>query len=92
MIESGKRKPSPDVLSHLANRLGTTEDYLLTGRDPGIETHLRLDTERARLSVHQGRAADALLVLQDIIDQARKAVLYEIEAGALDRKDRLRYR
>ena len=84
MIEGGKRKPSPDVLSHLANRLGTTEDYLLTGRDPGIETHLRLDTERERLAVHQGRANGALPVLQEIIARARRAYLHEIEAGALE--------
>lgn len=84
MIESGKRRPSPDVLSYLADRLGTTEDYLLTGRDPGIETRLRLDTERARLAVHQGRAAAVLPELAGIIERARRADLSEIEADALE--------
>ena len=82
MIEAGKRRPSPDVLSHLAHRLGTTEDYLLTGRDPGVETHLRLETEQARLAVHQGRAESALSRLERIIDRARKADLLETEAIA----------
>lgn len=86
MIEGGKRKPSPDVLSYLAHRLGTTEDYLLTGRDPGIETRLRLDTERVRLAVHQGVPDSVLPQLDEIIDSARRSDLSAVVASALEVK------
>lgn len=82
MIESGKRRPSAEILSYLADRLGTTEDYLLTGRDPGIETKLRLDIEQARLAVHQGRASDVIPALEKIIETARRSDLVETEAVA----------
>lgn len=86
MIENGKRRPSPEVLAFLAERLGTTEDYLLTGRDPGIETALHLETEQLRVTVHQGRAADVLDRLDAIVDTAHRADLPDVEATALEVK------
>lgn len=86
MIENGKRRPSPEVLAYLAERLGTTEDYLLTGRDPGIETSLLLDTEHLRVAVHQGRGADVLDRLDAIVETSHRADLTDIEATALEVK------
>ncbi len=86
MIENGKRRPSPEVLAFLAERLGTTEDYLLTGRDPGIETSLHLETEQLRVAVHQGRATDVLDRLGEIVDTARRADLTDVESTALEVK------
>jgi len=33
LIEGGKRRPSPAVLAVLAERVGTSVEFLLTGRD-----------------------------------------------------------
>jgi transcriptional regulator with XRE-family HTH domain len=34
-LERGISAPRPDLLSRIAEALGTTADYLLTGREPG---------------------------------------------------------
>ncbi|MBF8186621.1 helix-turn-helix domain-containing protein [Nonomuraea sp. K274] len=60
LIESGRRRPSPEVLRYLAEQLGTTPDHLATGRQPDLwqETERRLAF--AELALQHATAEDAL--------------------------------
>jgi tetratricopeptide (TPR) repeat protein len=81
-IEAGRRRPSPKMLRVIAAQLGVTDDYLLTGRDPGGESKLRVEIETARLAIHQGRSEDALTTLRRVIKTAHEYSLDEAEASA----------
>ncbi|WP_433437172.1 helix-turn-helix domain-containing protein [Nonomuraea sp. CA-141351] len=66
LIESGRRRPSPEVLRHLAEQLGTTPDHLATGRQPDLwqETERRLAF--AELALHHATAEDALSEFEEV--------------------------
>lgn len=80
-IENGQRRASTDVLRHIAKRLGTTEDFLLKGREPGLEVRLRVETERRRLACHQGKAGEVIEPLDALIAEARQFDLVREEAA-----------
>src|SRR4051794_39336537 len=73
-IESGQRRPERQVLDSLAERLGTTADYLLTGvgRDETAEARLKL--RYAELALHSGEAADAVNELRSVLDGSQDAL------------------
>lgn len=96
LIESGRRQPSGAVLSGLAERLGTTEEHLLTGRDPELMVGLRLDIERARRLVYRFEPDKGLELLDEVIGVCRathapeaEASAYEVRGRALQKLDRL---
>ncbi|WP_431916425.1 helix-turn-helix domain-containing protein [Nonomuraea jabiensis] len=66
LIESGRRRPSPEVLRYLAERLGTTPDHLATGRQPDLwqETERRLSF--AELALEHATAEAALSEFEEI--------------------------
>ncbi|HET6816610.1 MAG TPA: helix-turn-helix domain-containing protein [Mycobacteriales bacterium] len=68
-IESGQRRPERDVVEYLAERLGTTADFLLTGigRDEMADARLRL--RYAELALHSGEAVDAVRELRSLLDE-----------------------
>src|SRR4029079_1369929 len=51
-VEMGKARPSIRVLRIIADRLGTEVEYLLQGREAGIERELAV--EKARVLLLQG--------------------------------------
>lgn len=81
-IENGQRRASSQVLRHIATRLGTTEEYLVKGREPGLEVRLRVEAERCRLACHQGKAAEVIPRLDALIAEARQFDLVREEASA----------
>jgi transcriptional regulator with XRE-family HTH domain len=71
LIESGKRVPTRRILVALAERLGTTPEYLLTGR--GLETRtLELDLRFAEVALRSGDAAAARERFAAVLDQAAR--------------------
>ena len=61
-VEMGKARPSLRVLRILAERLGTEVEYLLEGRQAGIERELSL--EKGRVLLARGEPKRALLALR----------------------------
>lgn len=72
LLETGKRRPSNDVLERFAERLGTTTEYLLTGRSPELAARIKLDIDRARMCVIQGKAAEGLSRAERLRDESRR--------------------
>ncbi len=65
-VEMGKARPSVRVLRVIAERLGTEVDYLLEGRQGGVERELSL--EKARVLLLRGQPQKALLALQPALE------------------------
>ena len=61
LLESGKRRPTPDVVTALAAALDCTPDYLMHGHDPKLREKFQLSY--AELAIRNGEAADALTTL-----------------------------
>ncbi len=59
LIESGRRVPTEAALAVLAERLGTTADYLREGDKAPSEERARLEIGFARLALTNGEAAQA---------------------------------
>lgn len=81
-IESGARTPSGPVLEALADRLGTTTDFLLTGRSPGLAARIDLGLARARALIVKGEASAALEQARTFRDEARRNALGVAEGRA----------
>jgi len=64
-VEMGKARPSIRVLRILAERLGTEVEYLLEGRQAGVERELSLEKGRVLLAL--GEPKRALLALRAAI-------------------------
>jgi tetratricopeptide (TPR) repeat protein len=67
-IESGQRRPERDVLEFLAERLGTTADYLLTGVGRDEATEARLKLRYAELTLQSGDAGEAEQLLRALVE------------------------
>ncbi|WP_448059891.1 helix-turn-helix domain-containing protein [Cellulomonas hominis] len=59
LIESGRREPTDPVLTALAERLGSTLEYLKYGDDGPVEARARLELDFARLDLASGEPAAA---------------------------------
>jgi len=59
LIEADKRSPEPDVLATLAERLGTTTEFLQTGIDPGVGRAEHLSVRYAELALANGQPDEA---------------------------------
>ncbi|MFE9454249.1 helix-turn-helix domain-containing protein [Streptomyces sp. NPDC006739] len=70
LIESGKRTPSAAVVTLLAERLGCTTSYLLTGQDDTRTRELELKAAFADLSLHNGANAEALQAFSEVLASA----------------------
>src|SRR5947209_15560940 len=64
-VEMGKARPSIRVLRILAERLGTEVEYLLEGRQAGLDRELAL--EKGRVLLMRGEPKRALLALRPAI-------------------------
>lgn len=65
-VELGKARPSVRVLRVIADRLGTEVDYLLEGKQGGVERELSL--ERARVLLLRGQPQKALQALAPALE------------------------
>jgi transcriptional regulator with XRE-family HTH domain len=65
-VELGKARPSVRVLRVIAERLGTEVDYLLDGKQGGVERELAL--EKARVLLLRGDPHKALLALEPALE------------------------
>lgn len=70
LIESGKRSPSAAVVTLLAERLGCTTGYLLTGQDGTRTRELELRAAFADLSLHNGANGEALQAFSEVLASA----------------------
>lgn len=59
LIEAGRRTPTDRALAVLAERLGTTADFLRYGDKAPSEERARLELGYARIALSNGEAADA---------------------------------
>ncbi len=65
-VEMGKARPSVRVLRVIAERLGTDVDYLLAGKQGGVDRELSL--EKARVLLLRGQPQKALLALEPALE------------------------
>ena len=65
-VEMGKARPSIRVLRIIADRLGTEVEYLLQGREAGIERELAV--EKARVLLLQGDPRRALIAIRPAVN------------------------
>jgi transcriptional regulator with XRE-family HTH domain len=79
-IEAGQRRPDPSVVELLADRLGTTVEYLLTGVEPKVAEEARLALRYAELALNSGELEEARAQVSRLLDDASG------ELGALRRE------
>ena len=60
LIEAGKRRPSPAILAALAERVGSSVEYLCTGRDQADVKNLQLELGFAEMALRNGSPGEAL--------------------------------
>jgi transcriptional regulator with XRE-family HTH domain len=65
-IEAGQRRADTRVLAVIAERLGTTPEQLLTGRDPEDDNRLVLALRYAEIALRTGELAEAERQLLDL--------------------------
>jgi tetratricopeptide (TPR) repeat protein len=81
-IETGRRRPSRSALEHFADKLGVGVDELATGRSPDLEPRLRLRLQEARVQISDGRFDEADASLVQIVRDAKRFALPQLEARA----------
>jgi transcriptional regulator with XRE-family HTH domain len=79
-IEAGQRRPDPTVVELLADRLGTTVEFLLTGVEPKVAEEARLALRYAELALNSGEPEDAREQVSRLLDDETT------ELGALRRE------
>jgi tetratricopeptide (TPR) repeat protein len=82
-IESGHRRPSPEALAYLADRLGVSPEYLATGIPDGLEPNLRLRLEDAQRNLHAETASIAEESLRKLLAEAGEYGLEKLRAHIL---------
>jgi len=81
-IEAGQRRADSRVLAVIAERLGTTPEQLLTGRDPDDDNRLVLALRYAEMALRTGEVAEAERQLRDLASEPLRGRWRE-EAQAL---------
>lgn len=67
-IEAGQRRPEHAIAMLIAQRLGTTLEYLTTGIEPRQAEETRLAVRYAELALKSGEAAEAEAELRKLLD------------------------
>lgn len=80
LIESGARRPSPEVLTHIATRLEVDPDELLTGQPRHRDVALELDLQGARDRLRLGDLDGAHELADRVAREARDFGFARIEA------------
>lgn len=76
-IEAGKRQPSERTLTHLADRLGTTVEYLRDGTE-NQERDFRLALRYAQLALENGDAEHAVSAFRSLLDSGDELLADEV--------------
>ncbi|EYT82566.1 MULTISPECIES: helix-turn-helix domain-containing protein [unclassified Streptomyces] len=95
LIESGKRVPSSPVLATIAEKLGTSPEYLLTGIDDHRAEEYRLKLAFAEMALRNGDNGEALQSFGELLSHRsaldgsmiRRALIGQ--AAALEKTGRL---
>ncbi|MDF1604151.1 helix-turn-helix domain-containing protein [Nocardioides sp. YIM 152315] len=66
-IESGQRRPDPQLLETIAEALGVSVDELLVGVSPDRVTELRVELDHAQLALATGSGDQALEIVDRIL-------------------------
>lgn len=90
-IESGQRRPSPELLNALASRLGVTVEYLVIGEAWQDARRLELQLDHAELALVGGEAGTALTQAREVLASSALQAVPDgptraryVEAAALD--------
>jgi tetratricopeptide (TPR) repeat protein len=90
-IESGQRRPDPELLELIATAVGTSVDELLIGVAPGRLIELRVELDHAELALATGSPAKALETVDRILAEPETEDLPDVHreasylrAGALE--------
>ncbi len=67
-IEAGQRRPDHSVVTLLAERMGTTVEFLLTGIEPKVAEEARLALRYAELALSSGDPAQARTQVSRLLD------------------------
>src|SRR4051812_29635934 len=70
LIESGRRRPSPDALQALAVALGTSAEFLAQGEGAALRRQEELDLRLAEVALRSGDAAGAERRFRELHDAA----------------------
>lgn len=81
-IESGQRRPDPDLLQQMAQRLGVDVEELLVGVSPDRMAELRVRLDHAELALRTGATADALESVTELLADPALADLGELRREA----------
>lgn len=84
MVENGKRQPSREALEHIAGRLETEVDHLISGRPVGTLVHLELALQNARHQADEGQVNDALKAVNEVLDETKEGEFRRTRARALE--------
>ena len=84
LIESGARHPSPDVLAHLAERLGVEPEELITGRPAHADVRLELELQEARDLLRIGTLDEASARADRVASEAEELGFARIQAKSLE--------
>jgi tetratricopeptide (TPR) repeat protein len=68
MLESGRRQPTPPVVSRLAARLGISAELLITGAADTELQEARLNLDYAELALRSGESAAAYAAYTEILE------------------------
>jgi tetratricopeptide (TPR) repeat protein len=82
-IESGQRRPSPEALSYIAQRLGVSPEYLATGVPEGLESSLQLRLDDVRRTLHAETSVPAEGTLRTLLAEAQEHRLERLRAHVL---------
>jgi tetratricopeptide (TPR) repeat protein len=89
-IEAGQRRPDPELIAVIAQRVGVDVETLVTGTSRDVLAEQRLALDWAELALRTGDAESALGQVEDVLAQEpgaeiRRTALH-LKAGALERQ------
>ncbi|WBB64460.1 helix-turn-helix transcriptional regulator [Streptomyces sp. WMMC500] len=82
-VESGKAQPSEKALRHIAQRLGTSYEELVSGRPAHLASQLRMRLTEAQRTLATGDPADAAVGYTQLVREAEELGLADELAAAL---------
>lgn len=83
-IESGDRVPSLQVLVGIAERLGTSTEYLAKGEVPAVCVRLAAEDLAAVLRLRTAELSGATVDLDDLDADELELLRYALERGAME--------
>lgn len=83
-IEDGQRRPGPELLGRMAERLGTTLDELLFGVSSVERRRLQVAVDHAELALAGGNAQEALDRATAVLTEVADTPLDDVRRGALE--------